>query len=549
MAHASTVRAAVLTAALVLAAARTAGAEPVQRSSPDPQAGDLHPVLSDDDPRDDFAAFPLVEPHDKHHVRAGLEVGSIVILGFVDYLLNTAARGGIQQEGDATWDLRYDWQDLRGKLVGSAYELDGNRIGTNYIAHPFAGVMYFQAARSNHLSFAESWIFALLGSLLWDYFGEIREKVSINDTVITPTAGAAIGEATMQLSGFFDRGTRTAHNRILSTLFAPVKAVNYLFDGAQPLRTTHPDALGFATEPWHRFEIHAGGGATTQEATRNEAGTRFAQSTSPDVRFGLDLAVANLPGYDRAGRHARLFDDGNVSSLAVAVAMSRGELVDGLFGTRVVPIGFYYRDASVDGRGRVSGNGAILGMRIGFEYGEHDYDRDRARPRDLVSMVSPLGIAAEHTFDGGGLRVRTSLDIFGSMAGVKPYALDAFRAGGRDEAGLPTATRNNRYYHGVSATVAPAVELRYGAFELDASFRLDTMRALDSLDESEGANAAPTEMSDRRTLTRGSVAWHPRTAVWRLGMGVQRATRLGEVGVVQASRSETSFFGTLGLVF
>jgi hypothetical protein len=549
MARATTVATGVLAAALVLAETREAAAEPVQRSSADPQVGPLHPVTSDDDPRDDFDAFPLVVPHDKHYVRAGLEVSGIVFLGFVDYLLNTAARGGLAQEGDERWGLRYDWPDLRGKLVGTAYELDANRIGTNYVAHPFAGTMYYTAARSNHLSFAESWIFATLGSLLWDYFGEIREKVSINDTVITPTSGAAIGEATMQLSGFFDRGTRTAHNRILSTLFAPVKAVNYLFDGAEPQRSKHPDALGFATEPWHRFDLYVGGGATVQERTQTEAGARFPQATSPDVRFGLELAVANLPGYDRAGRHARLFDDGNVSSLSVAVGMSRGELVDGLFATRVVPLGFYYRDASVDARGQVSGNGAILGMRIGFEYGEHDFDRDRARQRDLVSMVSPLGIAAEHTFEGGGVRVRTSLDVYGSMAGVRPYALEGFRSGARDETGLPTATRNNRYYHGFSATVAPAVELRYGAMELDGSFRLDTMRALEGLDESAAANADPTSMNDRRSLTRGSVAWHPRTAVWRLGIGAQRATRQGEVGPVQASRSETSFFGTLGLVF
>src|SRR5690606_32270169 len=138
-------------------------------------------------------------------------------------------------------------------------------------------------------------------------------------------------------------------------------------------------------------------------------------------------------------------------------------------------------------------------MRIGFEYGAHDFDRDRARPRDLVSMVSPLGIAAEHTFERFGVRIRTGLDVWGSMAGVQPYALADYRAWPRDESGLTTAARNNAYYHGLSVSAAPSLSLRWRALELEGALRLDTMRAIEGLDESETANAAPTEMTDRRS--------------------------------------------------
>lgn len=516
--------------------------------------GPLYPVTEDDDPHDDFAAFPLAVRHDKHHLRAGLEVGGVVIVGFVDYLLNTAARGGEVREGDERWALRYDWEDLRGKLIGTAYELDGNRFPTNYVAHPFAGVMYYSAARSNHLSFAESWMFSTLGSLTWEFFGEIREKTSINDVIVTPTGGAAIGEAMLQMSGFFDRGKNTVPNRILSTIFGPVKALNYVFDGAQPLRTTHPDALGFPTEPYHRFEIYGGSGLTVQEPTRSgaEFNRRFERSTYADVHFGLDMQVANLPGYTGAGRHARLFDDGNVASLSFDMTMSEGNLAHALFSTRVVPIGFYYRNASVDQHGRVTGDGAVLGMRIGFDYGAHDYDRDRARPRDLISNVSPLGIAAEHTFEAGGLRLRTAFDVYGSMSGVQAYALtDARMARVRpeNEVGIPSSARSNGYYHALAVTAVPSVEVKLGAFALDASLRLDTYRAIEGLDEKGDTNAAPITISDRRSLMRASLAWQPSWAALRLAIGGQRATRAGDVGPVHASRSETSLFGTLGLVF
>ncbi len=536
------VPASLLAVAIACMALSEARADPAQRPSPDPQVGPLHPVTSDDDPHDDFAAFPLVVPHEKHYMRAGLEVGGIVVLGFVDYLLNTAARGGITREGDQTWDLRYDWEDLRGKLIGTAYELDSNKFNTNYISHPLAGTVYFQAARSNHLSFAEAWIFSIIGSSIWEYFGEIREKVSVNDMIVTPSAGAAIGEATMQLAGFFDRGSPTFTNRFFSALFAPVKAINDLFDGAEPERTKHPDAFGFATEPWHRFFLYAGGGATTQSATPG-----FARATSPDVRFGVDLSVVNLPGYSGAGRHARLFDDGNVSSLAFDAGLSRGDLVHGVFATRVVPVGFYYRDASTDRRGAVNGQGAILGLRIGFEYGVHDFDRDRARPRDLVAIVSPVGIAAEHTLDRGPLRIRTGLDVAGSISGVQPYALSDYLQA-RPPDGLPTAAANNGYYHAYGVTASPSLAVRYGELEWLSSFRLDTFRAITGLDEA-GVDPALAGIDDRRSTLRTSLAWQPGDGGVRLSLDAQRMTRAGDVGSVHASRSESSIAGSVGLVF
>lgn len=528
--------------ATVALAPELARAEPVARASPDPQVGPLYPVTSDDDPRDDFAAFPLVVHHDKHYVRAGLEVGGIVILGFVDYLLNTAARGGVRREGDETWDLRYDWHDFRGKLVGNAYELDANKFNTNFISHPLAGTVYFQAARSNHLSFAEAWAFSILGSSMWEYFGEIRERVSVNDMIVTPASGAAIGEPLMQLAGFFDRGSPTAANRVLSTLFAPVKAINDVFDGTQPARTTHPDALGLPTEPWHRFRLYAGAGATSQAAPAASA-----RATYADATFGVDLSLANLPGYAGAGRHARLFDDGNVASVSFDAIMSRGDLVHGVFATRLVPIGFYFRDAGTDRHGRLRGSGAVVGLRLGYEYGVHDYDRDRARPRDLVSLVSPVGVAAEHTFDRGPLRVRTAIDVAGSIAGVQPYALADYQAG-RPIDGLPTATRNNGYYHAYGVTASPSLAVRYGTVELASSYRLDTFRAITGLDEA-SVDPALAGIVDRRSTLRASLSWTPAGGPLSLGVEARRSIRTGDLGPVHSSRSEASVHGSLGLVF
>lgn len=490
----------------------------------DPQKGPLHPVSGDDDPHDEFESFPLATPHDKHYTRAAVEVGAIVVLGFVDYLLNTTARGGELRPGDRRWDLRYDWDDLRGKLIGTAYELDGNKFATNYVSHPAAGTFYYHAARSNHLSVGESFLFAVVGSSIWEYFGELREKVSINDMIVTPVAGTAIGEATMQLSGFFARGKNNVSNGLLSFFFSPVRTINWLTEGAEPRRTETTDALGFPVGPWHRFEASAGFAATRQ------AGRGYG-----DFRFGLDTQLANLPGYAGQGRHARLFDDGNVSELSFRGALSRGDLVGALFRTRVLPAGFYYRDAALDERGRLVGEGAVIGLRAGFDYGMHDFDRDRLRPKDLVSVVSPFGVAAEYAVDRGKLRIETALDVYGSIAGVRPYAL-----GDRDRSDLPEATQNDGYYHALGFSAEPRVEIRLGALSAAARMRVDTFRAIEDRD---------TRMSDRRVTMGGGLGWRPAGTPLSFDVGFERRSRAGNVGDMHASRSEESFYANLGIVF
>jgi hypothetical protein len=510
--------------------------EPVGAPSTDPQRGALHPVIRDDDPHDEFSSLRLRVRHDPHWVRAGVEVGSVVVLGFVDYLLNTGARGGLVRAGDERWSLRYSWPELRSKLIGDAFELDGNRMGTNYISHPAAGSLYFHVARSNHLSFVESFGLTILGSSFWEYFGEIRERVSVNDMVVTPVAGAAIGESTMQLSGFFDRGPAQTSNKVLAFPFAPLKSINYWADGAEPERALDVDALGLPREPWHCFEVRTGVAMTRQARTSNASET----PAFLDTLFAVETWLANLPGYRGTGRHARIFSDGNVSGLAFQAAVSRGELVDIGFSTRIVPVGFYYRNATLDERGRIRGDGGILGLRLAYEYGEHDFDRDRRRPRDRISVASPVGILAEYVLDRGRFSLKSSLEVGGALAGVQPYALDTSSTEARGSDALPAAVRNDRYYHALGLSTAPAVEVTAGPWSALVRTRLDVFRSVGGLDDGRARMEPGLEPADRRATMHASLAWDWRPV--RLMLGMERRQRWGELGAARASRFETSAF-------
>lgn len=98
---------------------------------------------------------------------------------------------------------------------------DIDDFATNQIGHPYQGSLYFNAGRSNGLSFSESFLIAAFGSLTWEEFGETDDP-SINDIITTPYGGAIFGEVMHRL--FLE-----AHPKypVLSYLISPMDGFSY----------------------------------------------------------------------------------------------------------------------------------------------------------------------------------------------------------------------------------------------------------------------------------------------------------------------------------
>jgi len=124
--------------------------------------------------------FEYTTPTEKNYLRAVLELGALTTVGVVWYAIDVR-----QGEG-----VGYRWEKFEKKLSGSAIGHDDNAFGTNFRGHVLGG----GSARSNHLSILESFGFALAGTVLWEYFGEINEVVSFNDLIVTPFSGIGLGE-------------------------------------------------------------------------------------------------------------------------------------------------------------------------------------------------------------------------------------------------------------------------------------------------------------------------------------------------------------------
>ena len=120
---------------------------------------------------------------------------------------------------------------------------DNDFFTTNMFAHPYHGNLYFNAARTNGLSFWESAPYALGGSLMWEFLGE-TEPPAINDVIATSCGGMAIGEMTHRLSLCILDDRAQGFSRFLreaaATIVNPIQGIHRIISGdAWHVRNNH----------------------------------------------------------------------------------------------------------------------------------------------------------------------------------------------------------------------------------------------------------------------------------------------------------------------
>ena len=111
---------------------------------------------------------------------------------------------------------------------------DNDYFITNMFMHPYHGNLYFNAARTNGLTFWESAPYALGGSLMWEFLGE-TEPPAINDVIATSCGGMAIGEMTHRLSLTVlddrDFGTSRFLREAAAAIINPIQGLHRIISG------------------------------------------------------------------------------------------------------------------------------------------------------------------------------------------------------------------------------------------------------------------------------------------------------------------------------
>jgi hypothetical protein len=159
------------------------------------------------------------------HRSVGLAVGETALVNAVVWSFNEFIRGGnFTQVNPRTW-----WTN-----ISNGFYFDDNQFNTNFYAHPYHGSLYYNAGRSNGLTYWESAPFSIMGSYFWECCGETHPP-AWNDWVATGIGGIAIGEVFYRVSSSIldneAQGLGRTGREIGAFLLNPVRGFNRVVSG------------------------------------------------------------------------------------------------------------------------------------------------------------------------------------------------------------------------------------------------------------------------------------------------------------------------------
>jgi hypothetical protein len=307
----------------------------------------------------------------------------------------------------------WDFDSWRQRFSREAYRFDNNPIGMNFLGHAMSGAAYYGIARSNGLHSGYSFIAAFLTSFTWEFALEFKERVSINDQIVTPGAGVAVGEGLHKLGRYLSGG-RGRGRRALAWVLGGVHAIHDAKDGVDR-RVGPVDDFGFSTIEgcegahcaWHRRFDLALGVATA--GTEGDPG-RYGWG---ELRGGLELgeipghlAPIDIRGALRDAPLARL-------SFRVARGRERGPVFE--LDSETFLTGYRHQRLAPEADGRLAGHAFLVGTSVAYFYRQESLGwwTDRFGTLSLPGLAFELHLASRKA----GARRKLGLEVRGRVNG------------------------------------------------------------------------------------------------------------------------------------
>jgi hypothetical protein len=323
-----------------------------------------------------------------------------------------------------------DWDNpaWNQRFTRNVLRLDNNTFPINFIWHPLSGAAFHGAARANGASLLAAMAFTAFTSAAWEYLVEFREKVSVNDLIVTPVAGIALGEFATQLGRYLQRTARRPSRvqRMFGWLLGPMEA---LHQGRSPTRGigTPSDNLGFSADTWHRFTLHTG-------YAMGVAGINHAELRALELRTEAELVA--VPSHLHAGTFRRFFHDADVTRLRLRGSLGSEQQDIDLFAQAVL-FGFYQQHMEENGTGHTW----LLGASMAYRYRRMGFEpRGSSHERGVVDFHDDVGLALTGLSLRSWTRTRRclidlALDLGPGMSGIHSFRFQDWAAAHPDDVG------------------------------------------------------------------------------------------------------------------
>jgi len=429
------------------------------------------------------------------------------------------------------WEFTLDSRGLR-KKIHEGIRMDTNVLFTNSPLHPLAGSFYFAFSRGNGFNALESLLFSFAGSTIWELVVEYREVFSINDMILTPLAGAAIGEVFHQLRLLVERSRGNAFHKFLLAIFGGPSAIDHWWSRRAAPRAKSFDALGFPAEVFRESSVFLGGGSYK----------RLQSGALPDVGGGvLDLRLLHeavtLPGYAREGRADRWHWD----TVATRVLLDAGVSSEGLESVQAyihAAWAGYHHQRLRGGEGApLSGYSFLISPSTSYT---HEARRLADGSWDQIGAVNVLGTSMELLCFTGGLKVRLRLEVSGDFAAVHSLAVETYRKQADVREFTKSVLEFEDYYYAFGVTARAGVRAEWDVIEFGVQHASSLYSSIEGLDRYQSRVQDDFPLEDEAHLTRAWLSARLPDERFRILIWLENRMRTGRIDSKVSGRHEAS---------
>ena len=406
------------------------------------------------------------KPNIDGYLRAAIE--TTTLFGFVAlYYWGTKS-----STADFDYDVSFD--TLKKKFSGEAILFDDNSIGTNsFPGHPLSGSYYYLIARNSHLSRIESFLWSFASSTIHEFFIELPEVVSINDMVVTPVAGAAIGESMYEFGRYFRCSKNTLAYKVIAAIIDPIALLNsFLFNDIDYKMSKEKSCY---YNPLQKdFSISHGMNMNFHENTHNT-----------DIGFilGFHGKLYLLPLYGQEADINEFVTNQILTEMGIEFSITDARVDNLRFLAKTVWAAYYRQRVTGDPGGKVTGYSFFAGLASAFEHLQYE----TGEFEDWIGAVHVLGPALELTLLHQNGYLRIGLDVFGDFAMVRPFAFEKYKKN-HVLSNVKSILKAEDYYYAFGVQVNPKVEAQYGAYRFVAEYKYAHYDSFEDADRRKPSN-------------------------------------------------------------
>lgn len=458
----------------------------------------------------------------RNFLRASLEVATFLGIGKGLYMLG---HDSMQED----WDFdNSSVSDFKKRIFSrSQLKFDDNAVSMNW-GHAYAGVLYYSSARNNGFKSYESLMVSLASSSIWEYLGEYKEVVSINDQVITGLGGAIIGETLFQISNMLKRRDSTTA-KVIGAIINPVGSINDLMDG-KGLFHAHENftrKLGFDSEGISQMDLLSG----IRMVSNRKDGKKLTMA-----EVGFDSSVVNLPIED-AGEVHSLVVDTMMAELFALGSVSENGIEDWKAVTKIALAGYFSKSVSVDEEGKLAGHSFFIAPAFRTEYNSEG----PAHSHDFYAMVNVLGGTMDVTFFQGGNKLRFSIDVYADFAMVRPYGLEQFQDQGGSTDNAKSVLAKRGYYYAAGATGIMKLSYASGKNEFGVSYTRHQFESIDNKNLNRHIDLVTDDYSMEDTMQSVRVYYtRDLSTRYKMSVGLEKIFRDGKMTSINTGEESFS---------